>query len=201
MPCNLRRTMKRWGASASIDSSHFKMSVLAEWKMGDGRAAYLLLSDFNLMVNDDAHTREWARGKPCNKLELRLIALNEWCCGKNIPAIHTLISDDDTLMKMKDDHAGDNYVDENDKVEDFAVCAAGFPALCGVWKQALVLVPSGAFLYITRISRDEHTVFHEMHFVIFRSGHASNFGWFPSVSNFSPPISLQFLLNVYLCVF
>lgn len=151
----------------------------------------VVLSDFNLMVNDDAHTRDWARGKPCNKLELRLIALMEWCRGKNIPAIHTLISDDDTLMKIKDDHAGDNYVDENYKVEDFAVCAAGFPALCGFWKQAQVPVPPGALWYITRISCDEHTVSHEMHFVIFRSGHApsslmvsfciqflsSNFSW------------------------
>lgn len=38
---------ERWrGAelSADIDSSHFKMSVLAEWKMGHGRAACLPLS-------------------------------------------------------------------------------------------------------------------------------------------------------------
>lgn len=86
--------------------------------------------------------------------------------------IHTLISDDDTLMKIKDDHAGDNYVDENDKVEDFAVCAAGFPPLWGFWKQTRVPVPSGALWYITRISLDEHTVSPEMHFVFFRSGRA-----------------------------
>lgn len=49
---------------------------------------------------------------------------------KNIPAIQTLISDDDALMKIKDDAAGGNYADEHDEVEDVAVCAAGFPLLC-----------------------------------------------------------------------
>lgn len=86
-----------------------------------------------------------------------------------------LISDDDTLMKIKDDHAGDNYVDENDKVEDFAVCTAGFPPSCGFWKPKRVPVPSGALWYITGISCDELTVSLEMHFVIFRSGHAPSF--------------------------
>lgn len=132
-------------------------------------------SDFNLMVNDDAHTRDWARGNPRNKLELKLIASTEWWRGKNNPAIHTLINDDDTLMKIKDDHAGDNCVDENDEVEDFAIYAAGFPALCGFWKQTRVLVPSGALWYITRISRDEHKASHEMHFVIFCCGPAPSF--------------------------
>lgn len=51
--------------------------------------------------------------------------------GKNIPAVPTLISDDDALMKIKDDGAGGNYADEHDEVEDVAVCAAGFPLLCG----------------------------------------------------------------------
>lgn len=123
------------------------------------------------MVNDDAHTRDWAQGKPRNKLELRLIASTEWCHGKNIPAIHTLISDDDILMKNKDDCAGDNYVDENDE-NNFAICSTRFLPLCGFW---LVPVPSGALEYITWIRHDKHTVFHEMLFVSFRSGHAPSF--------------------------
>lgn len=113
----------------------------------------------------------------------------EWCHGKNIPTIHTLISDDDTLMKIKDDHTGDNYVDENYNVEDFAVCAAGIPALCGFWKQARVPVPPGALWQITGISCDEHTVSHEMHFVIFRSGHAPSF--------LMVSFCIQFLLNFF----
>lgn len=47
------------------------------------------------------------------------------------PPVHTLISDDDTLMKIKDGDGGDNYTQQNDELEDFAICAAGFPPLCG----------------------------------------------------------------------
>lgn len=143
----------------------------------------VVLSSFNLMVNDDAHTRDWAREKKTknarNKLELRPIALTEWWRGKNIPAIHTLISDDDALMKIKDDHAGDNYADENNEVEDFTVCAAGFPLLCGFWKQRRVTVPYGAWWCKTRISRHEHTASREQHFVIFCSGQAPGFMMVP----------------------
>lgn len=123
------------------------------------------------MVKDDAEMpRNWARGKGGNKLELRLTASMKWCRGKNIPAIHTLISDDDSLMKIKDDHAGDNYVDENNEVEDVAICAAGFPPLRILKANAV----AGAIWSLMVCYR-----------VIFFSGHAPSFIMVPNY-----PISL-----------
>lgn len=107
-----------------------------------------VLSNFHLMVNDGAHKGAWA-GRLRNELKMKIIAPTGWWKrGKNIPAIHTLISDDDTLMKIKDGDGRDNYEEQNDKVEDFAICAAGFPPLCGFVEQTRMPLPSGALWYI-----------------------------------------------------
>lgn len=138
-----------------------------------------VVSNFNLMVNDDIRARDWAPGRPRNKLEPRIIASTEWCCWKNIPAIHTLISDDDTLMKIKDDEGGDNYEEQNDEVEDVAIRAAGFPAFVWILRANMDASAIWSLMVHYGISRNEHKASLEMYFIISLSGPAPSFMVFP----------------------
>lgn len=160
----------------------------------------VVLSDFNLMVNDDARTRDWAQGKLRNKSELRITASTEWCCGKNIGTIHTLISDDDTLMKIKDDHSGDNYVDENDEVEDFAILRCRISAFVWSLKANTDACAIWSLMVYYGIRGDEHKVSHEMYFVIFHSGPTPTF-MMASIC-FSPQSFLHkmHLSHLYICL-
>lgn len=138
-------------------------------------------------------------GRPRNKLEPRIIASTEWCCWKNIPAIHTLISDDGTLMKIKDDEGGDNYEEQNDEVEDFAICAAGFPPFVWILRANTDAGAIWSLMVHYGISRDEHKESHEMYFIISLSGPAPSFMVFPICiyflsSNFP---FMQFIYHVF----